>query len=116
MNPAFNDRDYTYGAIIKQLALIEAHVNDNSALDAGCGCIEGKHLVLLEGYAEEGGRFALSDAERKWYNDLADLARTKRKQIEHEEWTENGHSHVISCNCENLRGEERKHCLRECKA
>jgi hypothetical protein len=112
---AFNDRDYTYDAIKKQLNLIQLHVDDGSALDAGCGCIQGKHLILLEGLAEEGARFALSDPERRWYNDLADLARTKRKQIEHEEWSGTSHAHALQCNCENLRGEERKHCLAECQ-
>ena len=111
---SFNDRDYTYESIRKQLALIEAHVNDNSALDAGCGCIQGKHLILLEGYAEEGTRFALSQAEREWYQDLADFARTKRKQIEHEEWNRKG-DHTLSCTkCENLRGEAREQCLLAC--
>ena len=106
----FNDRDYTYDAVKKQLSLIQLHVDDGSALDANCGCIEGKHLVLLEGLSEEGARFSLSDPERKWYNDLANLARTKRKQIEHEEWS----GPVHTCDCENLRGAERKKCLLRC--
>jgi hypothetical protein len=110
----FDDRVYTEDAIIKQLALIELHSKDGSALDAGCGCIEGKHLFIVEGLAEEGKGFALSEKEKHFYDDLGTWARTKRKQIE--DSTFDSGNHVMQCgHCDNLRGEERKECLRECK-
>jgi hypothetical protein len=110
----FDDRRYTEDSIIKQLALIELHSKDGSALDAGCGCIEGKHLFIVEGLAEEGSGFALTDKEKQFYEELGNWARSKRKAIESSEW--NSGNHVLQCgHCENKRGEERKECLRECK-
>ena len=114
----FDDRVYTEDAVIKQLSLIELHSKDGSALDAGCGCIEGKHLFIVEGLAEEGKGFALTDSEKSFYEDLGTWARTKRKQIEASEWSHGQHEeHVaIKCgHCDNLRAGERKECLRECK-
>lgn len=78
----FNDRDYTREAIIKQLGLIELHGKDGSAVEGGCECIEGKHLYLLEGLAEEGMGFAMSETERKFYAGVANFARQLRKNIE----------------------------------
>ena len=110
---SFDDHKYTEDAIIKQLSLIELHSKDGSALDAGCGCIEGKHLFLVEGLAEEGKGFALTDSEKKFYDELGNWARMKRKAIESSEWDEHGHSE--SCvHCENLRGHERKECFKLC--
>lgn len=78
----FDDRRYTEDSIIKQMALIELHGKDGSALDAGCGCIEGKHLFAVEGLAEEGMGFALSEKEKRFYENLAEVARKTRKAIE----------------------------------
>lgn len=78
----FNDRDYTIDSLVKQLSLVELHAKDGSAVDAGCECIEGKHLFVIEGLAEEGVGFAMSEKERQFYMKLADLARKLRKNIE----------------------------------
>lgn len=86
----FDDRDYTLDSIIKQLSLIELHGKDGSATDAGCMCIETKHLFMLEGLSEEGEGFALSEKEKRFYSKLADFARSTRKKIEQEEWNLNG--------------------------
>jgi hypothetical protein len=110
----FDDRRYTEDSIIKQLALVELHSKDGSAVDAGCGCIEGKHLFLIEGLAEEGKGFALSDKEKKFYEELGDWARRKRKEIEDSSFGQISHDHVCP-ECDNLRGKERKACLLECK-
>ena len=86
----FNDRDYTRDAIIKQVGLIELHCKDGSAVDAGCQCIDTKHLYLIEGLAEEGIGFALSAKERRFYTQLADLVRLIRKNMEVEKYELHG--------------------------
>lgn len=86
----FNDRDYTLEAIVKQLGLIELHCKDGSAIDAGCQCIDTKHLYLIEGLAEEGQGFALTGKEREFYKELGDLVRLVRKNMEVEDWNLHG--------------------------
>lgn len=86
----FDDRDYTQDALIKQLALIELHGKDGSAVDAGCSCIESKHLYAVEGLAEEGQGFALSQKEREFYEKVSQLARSLRKRIDVEDWDMHG--------------------------
>jgi hypothetical protein len=82
-NPgAFNDRDYTYEAVMQQLGLIELHTRDGSAEEAGCHCIETKHLRLIEGLSSEGQSFAMSDKESAFFKDLGSLARALRKNLE----------------------------------
>lgn len=76
--------------MIKQLGLIELHCKDGSAVDAGCACIDTKHLYLIEGLAEEGMGFALSAKEREFYEDLANLTRLTRKKMEVEDWNLHG--------------------------
>jgi hypothetical protein len=61
---------------------VELHSKDGSALDAGCGCIEGKHLFIIEGLSEEGKGFAVSEKEKSFYDHLGALARSSRRQIE----------------------------------
>jgi len=78
----FDDRKYTEDSAIKQLSLIELHSKDGSALDAGCGCIEGKHLFALEGLSEEGVGFAMSQKEKDFYAKMGEFARKARKSIE----------------------------------
>jgi len=87
---SFDDRDYTSDAIIKQLGLIELHCKDGSAIEAGCQCIDTKHLYLIEGLAEEGQGFALSGKERAFYEDLANFVRLTRKRMEVEDWNLHG--------------------------
>ena len=89
----FNDRTYTRDSIIKQLALSELHGKDGSALDAGCACIETKHLYMLEGLSEEGAGFALSEQEKKFYLQLSDLFRQIRKRMETEDYSLHGVMH-----------------------
>ena len=86
----FSDRDYTRDALIKQAGLIELHCKDGSAIDAGCMCIDTKHLFLMEGLSEEGQGFALSTKERKFYEHLADLVRLIRKRMEVEDYDLHG--------------------------
>ena len=78
---------YTREALEKQLTLIELHGKDGSATDAGCSCISEKHIVAVEGLAEEAITFSKSDAEKRFYVWLADTCRQIRKQIDQEDWT-----------------------------
>jgi len=87
---SFNDRDYTREAVIKQLGLIELHCKDGSAVEAGCQCIDTKHLYLIEGLAEEGQGIALSQKERSFYTDLSNLVRLIRKNMEVEDYNLHG--------------------------
>ena len=82
----FNDYDYTRESILKQLSLIELHSKDGSATEAGCGCIEGKHLLMLAGLTEEMVGFAKSEEERKFYSWAGSVVRTMRRQIEFADW------------------------------
>lgn len=86
----FNDLDYTREALIKQLLLIQNHGVDGSAVDAGCGCIEDKHLFVVEALAEEGETIASNPAEKEFYAELADLARKLRQKIDAEDWSMHG--------------------------
>lgn len=98
---SFNDRDYTQDAIIKQASLIELHSKDGSAFDAGCECIEGKHLHIIEGLAEEGVGFALTEKEKKFYEQLGNFARNLRKTMEDQAFefphSNNPHNPNLSC-------------------
>jgi hypothetical protein len=82
----FNEHDYTEDAMMKQLALVELHSKDGSAVEAGCTCIETKHSYIIEGLAEEMKGFALSEQEKKVYEQIGEWARDFRKKIETEDW------------------------------
>jgi hypothetical protein len=69
-----------------QLGLVELHTRDGSALDAGCHCIETKHLRLIDGLTAEGQSFAMSEQEKQFFKELGDLARSLRKTMELEHW------------------------------
>lgn len=90
---AFNDRNYTMEAIIKQVGLMELHGKDGSAVEASCGCIEGKHTFLLEALAEEAIGFSESKQEQAFYNYVADVARTIRRHVEDQNWSIPGSAH-----------------------
>lgn len=78
----FNEHDYTESAMMKQLALVELHSKDGSAVEAGCTCIETKHSYIIEGLSEEMKGFALSAQEKKDYEEIGEWARNFRKKIE----------------------------------
>lgn len=90
MAKQFNDLEYTREALIKQLLLIQNHGVDGSAVDAGCGCIEDKHLFVVEALAEEGETIAKNPKEKEFYAELADLARELRRRIDGENWSMHG--------------------------
>ncbi len=86
----FDEVQYTRDQAAKELLLIQGHSSDGSATEAGCTCIEEKHLLHLEALADEGQTLSPSEQEKAWYKDLAELARAKRKQILNEEWKTEG--------------------------
>lgn len=77
----FDGLAYTREALAKELYLIELHSKDGSAFNAHCACIQEKHLLGVEGLAEEGVTLATNEKERKFYADLAQEARDLRKEI-----------------------------------
>jgi len=82
----FDEKKYTEDSIIKQLTLIQLHSSDGSSLDAGCGCIEGKHLHALEGLSEEAIMTSENPQEKAFYENLANVARETRKAIEEQKF------------------------------
>lgn len=82
----FDEKAYTEDSIIKQLLLIQSHASDGSAIDGGCTCIQDKHLTTLEGLSEEGQTIMNEEKKKRFYGDLADLARELRKTIVAEEY------------------------------
>lgn len=86
----YTDLGYTRDAIVKQLLLIQNHSQDGSVTDAKCMCVEDKHLILLEGLAEEGMSIASNKKEKEFYSQLAGLTRQLRKSIVNEDFTMHG--------------------------
>lgn len=111
----FDGLIYTRKGMIKQLLKIEEHSTDNSAYEEGCKCVQERHLLSFEGFAEEGQVIATDEKEKgfdrectKWaqqsyetvletlkksdleqkklYTCLADEAREIRLRIEDESW------------------------------
>ena len=77
----FDGIKYTQDAILEELALIERHARDGSAVEGGCACIEEKHLLTLAGLASEGVTLANNEREKQYYMKLASWARAKRNEI-----------------------------------
>ena len=77
----FDGLEYTRQALLEELALVERHARDGSAVDAGCACIEEKHLLNISGLASEGVTLANDAQEKSYYLWLAGLARELRRQI-----------------------------------
>lgn len=78
---SFNGLEYTRDSLAKELYLIELHSKDGSAVEGGCTCIEEKHLLGIEGLAEEGIVLAEDKAEKDYYGRVAAWARKTRKEI-----------------------------------
>ena len=95
---------YTREALEKQLIAIELHGKDGSAVEGGCSCIEEKHIIAVEMLAEEAITFSKTEAEKRFYVYLADLARELRKKIDAEDWSISGGSHRCPP-CPTCKGE-----------
>ena len=78
---AFNGHEYTQTSVLEELLLIERHARDGSAVEAGCGCIEEKHLLTLSGLSSEMPTLTKSDKEKDFYARLAETARELRKMV-----------------------------------
>ena len=91
----FDGLEYTRQALLEELALVERHARDGSAVDAGCACIEEKHLLNIAGLASEGVTLATDLKEKEYYLWLANHARELRRQILDGQFDKRG-----SCNCE----------------
>lgn len=88
-----NDRLYTFGALIEELALAERHCRDLSYLS--CSCIPEKHLPLIAGLASEGFGFAESEKEKTFMRNLMNVARVFNDKI--------SKGLIRSADCEKLR-------------
>jgi len=77
----FDAEKYTRDSILEQLSLIELHARDGSAVEAGCGCIEEKHLIILSGLCNEAMTLMSNKNEAEYYANLGKLARLKRQEI-----------------------------------
>ena len=81
MSKAFDGHDYTERSVLEELLLIERHARDGSATQAGCACIEEKHLLTLAGLSSEMPTLTTSQAEKEYYMKLAEWARSEREKI-----------------------------------
>lgn len=108
----FNGRDYTETSVLEELLLIERHARDGSAYNAGCSCIEEKHLLTLAGLASEMPTLSKDEKEKDYYAKLADWARERRLEIIAGNWKQPSHSHGLS-KCEKQHPEV-QHALSEC--
>lgn len=93
----FDGLEYTRDAIAEELALIERHARDGSAVMGGCACIEEKHLITLAGLASEGVTLATDQREKDYYFKLAEEARVKRKEILEAVWENKPVHGLASC-------------------
>lgn len=78
---SFDVMQYTQDALARELYLVELHAKDGSAVEGGCACIEEKHLLGIEGLAQEGANISTKEKEKKFYAELAALSRNLRKAI-----------------------------------
>lgn len=112
----FDGLDYTRETLLEELSLMERHARDGSAFEAGCSCIEEKHLLLIAGLASEGVTLAKDQAEKEYYMKLAEWSRSKRQEIINADWKKGSSSHSLSA-CEKkiskcvLSGKTEEECL-----
>jgi hypothetical protein len=81
MSEKFDGHNYTETSVLEELALSERHARDGSAVQAGCSCIEEKHLLVLSGLASEMPTLTQDKDEAAYYLRFADLMRAKRQEI-----------------------------------
>lgn len=74
-----DDYNYTIGAILEELILIERHARDGSSVR--CGCIPEKHLPAIAGLASEGYGFAKTPEEKHFMERLMSAARVYKAKI-----------------------------------
>ena len=84
----FDGIEYTRREATKQLLKIEEHVTNGSALDAGCACIQERHLLSFEGYGDEGQAIATATEEKKFWSVASLWARESWKKIIADPWNE----------------------------
>jgi len=82
-NREFDPREYTRDAVVQELLLLERHIRDGSVYQ--CGCAFDQHLPLIEGLCSEGIKFAESEEERKFFDDLMHTAREARLTLQYGE-------------------------------
>jgi hypothetical protein len=78
---SFDGLKYTRESLAEELALVERHATDGSAFQAGCSCIQEKHLLMIQGLAREGKTLATNEEEKEFYDLLGEAARELRKTI-----------------------------------
>jgi hypothetical protein len=93
--------------------LIERHSRDGSAVQAGCACIEEKHLLTLAGLASEMPTLAHAQDEAEFYMNLAAWAREMRETILDKNFGKaNKQKHTVEkCvgkDCEKLQFDEKE--------
>lgn len=74
-----NDREYTYGALLEELNLLERHLRDGSW--KMCSCNPEKHLPLIAGLGSEGMGFTDDPDEKRFMESLMNQARVARAKF-----------------------------------
>ncbi len=112
----FDGLDYTRETLLEELSLMERHARDGSAFEAGCSCIEEKHLLLIAGLASEGVTLAKDQAEKEYYMWLAEEARALRQQIINADWKKASPAHSLSKCEKKIEKCMIQHSEEECRA
>ena len=111
----FDGHNYTERSVLEELLLIERHARDGSATEAGCACIEEKHLLTLAGLASEMPTLTTNQAEKEYYLSLAQLARAKREEILDRNFKSPGHE-LSRCERKIEKCTAQGHSEEECRA
>ena len=93
----FDGHDYTERSVLEELLLIERHARDGSAAEAGCACIEEKHLLTLAGLASEMPTLSKDQNEKEFYMNLAEKMRALREDILEGNFKGKEHSTSVKC-------------------
>ena len=88
-----NDMEYTFHALVEQLALMELHIRDGSW--KLCSCNPEKHLPVVAGLASEGFGFAETDDERHFMECLMSQARVFKAKIKSGEYRTQGDMNTV---------------------
>jgi len=80
-----NPHEYTLEELGKQLALLENHFKQFGTLGDEAFCLDClyKHLLTIEGLAEEGMSFTNDEEEILAFAKMAQMAREMRKAVQH---------------------------------
>lgn len=78
---SFDGETYESNRIVQQLIDIEEHCVDGSAVEAGCTCIQDRHLQALTSAAKQYGSISKKQENRQFGADLATWTEKRLKSV-----------------------------------